>query len=166
MTQAELNDLMNELAEGMRSLSIPISKNISPEVMVNSRARRRLGCCRKAGGHFFIEVSSSLLCEEARLRQTLVHELLHTCPGCQNHGERWKTYASVVNAAWGMEISRLAPPNENEPARLRHDTVKYILICERCGKQFPRTRLCPLVRHPERYRCSCGGALHLLVPHA
>lgn len=166
MTQTELDNLMGELAQRLRTLSIPISGKISPTVAVNSRAKRRLGCCRKQGDRFTIEVSSQLLEDEPRLTQTLVHELLHTCPGCQNHGERWKAYAGVVNAAWGMEIARLAPAMDDEQARLRVDTVKYALQCEACGKQFLRTRLCPLVRHPERYRCTCGGALHLVVPHA
>lgn len=166
MTQTELDNLMSELARRLRTLSIPISGKINPAVAVNSRAKRRLGCCRKQGDRFTIEVSSLLLSDESRLTQTLAHELLHTCPGCQNHGERWKAYAGVVNAAWGMEIARLSPPIDNEQAPLRVDTVKYVLQCESCGKQFLRTRLCPLVRHPEHYRCTCGGALHLVVPHA
>lgn len=157
--QLELNTLMQTMATDLRSLNIPISTKIAPEVVINTRAKRRLGCCRRANGTFTIEISASILGDEERLRQTLAHELLHTCPGCQNHGERWKAYAAVVNSAWGMEISRLAPPTDDENARLRNDTVKYILTCEACGKQFPRMRMCPLVRHPEHYRCQCGGRL-------
>lgn len=157
--QAELDTLMQLMIQELRALNIPISPHILPSVAINKRAKRRLGCCKRLGERFTIEVSATLLTDEPRLRQTLAHELLHTCPGCQNHGERWKAYAAIVNAAWGMEISRLAPPNEDEPARLRHDAVKYLLTCERCGKQFPRTRMCPPVQHPERYRCPCGGRL-------
>ncbi len=105
-----------------------------------------------------IEVSVGLLEDRERLRQTLVHELLHTCLGCRNHGERWKSYARRVNEAWGMEIRRLAPADgPTEP--LRREEVKYILQCTRCGREFPRSRMSKAVKYPGRYRCPCGGAL-------
>ena len=37
--------------------------------------------------------------------------------------------------------------------------VRYRLVCERCGQEFCRSRRSPLVDHPERYRCRCGGVL-------
>ena len=30
-----------------------------------------------------------ILDQEELLQTTLIHELLHTCYGCQNHGKRW-----------------------------------------------------------------------------
>ena len=38
--------------------------------------------------------------------QTLAHEVLHTCPGCRNHGALWKEYAARMNGAYGYAISR------------------------------------------------------------
>ena len=32
-----------------------------------------------------------------RLTSTLVHEILHTQPGCMNHGRKWKALAERVN---------------------------------------------------------------------
>lgn len=158
MTQEKLNALCRELAEQLAALKIPVSNKIAPEVRVNSRAKRRLGCCYAQDGGYVIEVSAGLLEDRERLRQTLVHELLHTCPGCRNHGERWKSYARRVNEAWGMEIRRLAPA-EGPTEPLRREKVKYILQCTRCGREFPRSRMSKAVKYPGRYRCPCGGAL-------
>ena len=55
---------------------------------VNTRASTRLGLCRKRGECYEIEISSLLLDERTpadSLRDTLWHELLHTCRGCMKH---------------------------------------------------------------------------------
>ena len=162
MTQERLNDLLQETAHALRELHIPLAKEIDPQVRINARAKRRLGCCYLQNGRYSIEVSASLLEDPEKLRQTLAHELLHTCRGCRNHGERWKAYAAIVNDAWGTQIQRLAPLQAGEePQRLRQDTVKYLVQCQSCGKVFPRARMCKLVKTPWRYRCQCGG--HLAV---
>ena len=89
----------------------------------------------------------------------LAHEVLHTCRGCRNHGERWKGYAAKMNARWGYHISRTGTWEamglpEQKPAR-------YVLVCTRCGTEFVRARASSVVLHPERYRCRCGGQLAL-----
>ena len=95
--------------------------------------------------------------EEKAVMQTLAHEVLHTCYGCSNHGARWKGYAARMNAAYGYEIARtdscekLGVPDTKK--------VRYLLVCTKCGAQIRRSRRSPLVDHPERYRCRCGGAL-------
>ena len=43
--------------------------------------------------------------------------------------------------------------------------VKYLVVCQSCGRQLPRMKRSPLVEHPERYRCSCGGALRVVEVH-
>ena len=164
MTPEELDAALAALAGELRALGIPLSRRILPRVKVNTRARRRLGCCyARPDGTFEIEVSARLREDPAALRQTLAHELLHTCRGCRNHGETWKAYAARVNQALGMDIARLAPAGEEEPARLRVDQPKYLLRCTACGKLIPRSRLSKAVKQPWRYRCPCGGKLERLA---
>ena len=78
MEQAGLNQLMWELHASLRACGIPVSPKIDPQVGINRRAKRRLGCCFYREGRCFLEVSESILENEALLRTTLVHELLHT----------------------------------------------------------------------------------------
>ena len=158
MTQEELDRELMELAETLRSMGIPVSRKLAPHVIVNTRAKRRLGCCYVQNGVYSIEVSARQLEDKEKLRQTLAHELLHTCPGCRNHGERWKAYAQKVNEALGFSIQRLSPA-EGETVPLRHDTVKYVLECQSCGAKLYRSRMSKAVKSPWRYRCPCGGKL-------
>ena len=91
--------------------------------------------------------------------QVLAHEVLHTCYGCSNHGARWKGYAQRMNAAYGFHISRT---DNHQALGLPDDRpVRYWVVCTRCGHKIPRMKRSPLVDHPERYRCKCGGALRV-----
>ncbi len=162
MTQQELDGLLAEMTETLRALGIPLSTQISPSLVVNSRARRRLGCCWFRDGRYVIEVSASLLEKPGDLRQTLAHELLHTCRGCRNHGEKWKAYAARVNEALGYEIQRLAPA-QGEPEPLRREQTRYVLKCQSCGAEIRRSRMSKAVKQPWRYRCPCGGKLKRIL---
>ncbi len=163
MSPEQADQELARMIADLRQLDIPVSGKILPRVKINTRARRRLGCCYpRPGGWFEIEVSARLLEDGDKLRQTLAHELLHTCPGCQNHGPAWKAHAARVNAAWGMEITRLAPAGEEDALPLRQEAPKYLLGCTACGRLFPRSRLSKAVKQPWRYRCPCGGKLKRL----
>ena len=150
--------LLARAVEQARALGIPVSARISPRVAVNRRAVTRFGCCIRRGGEYVIELSERLLeAEERACMQTLAHEVLHTCPGCRNHGALWKEYAARMNGAYGYAISRTGTCEALGVADVR--PVRYRLVCERCGQEFCRSRRSPLVDHPERYRCRCGGVL-------
>ena len=150
--------LLARAVEQARALGIPVSARISPRVAVNRRAVTRFGCCIRRGGEYVIELSERLLeAEERACMQTLAHEVLHTCPGCRNHGALWKEYAARMNGAYGYAISRTGTCEALGVADVR--PVRYRLVCERCGQGVCRSRRSPLVDHPERYRCRCGGVL-------
>ena len=160
MTQPELNALFASLAGELWALGIPLSKDIDPQPVVNTRAQRRLGCCVHREGRYTIQVSQSVLDNPPLLRATLAHELLHTCPGCRNHGERWKSYAQRMNQAYGYQIRRTSACEELQVPDVK--PVRHLLVCQSCGREFPRATASVLVRHPERYRCRCGGTLRRL----
>ena len=128
----DFDALLVRVLDQARALKIPVSAQIRPHVTVNRRAMTRFGCCIRRGEAFEIELSQRLLeAAEGACLQTLAHEALHTCPGCRDHGQRWKAYAARMNAAYGYAIARTG-------------------TCQALGV--------PDVR-PERYRCKCGGAL-------
>ncbi len=106
MTQEELDSQLAASIRELRTLGVPISREIRPGLVMNTRARRRLGCCVYRDGAFTMEVSARILEDPQLFKATLLHELLHTCYGCQNHGKRWKAYAQKVGEALGVEITR------------------------------------------------------------
>ena len=147
MTQGELDALFTGLRGKLEELGLPLSREIAPQPVVNTRAKRRLGCCIRREGRFTIQVSQSILGDPQLLRATLVHELLHTCYGCQNHGKRWKAYAQTAGEALGLSITRTVKA-EGESQPLRREEMKYFLRCEQCGAVIGRYRMCKLVKYP------------------
>lgn len=161
MEQEEIDGMLREVIAQARAAGIPVSERILPHVVWNKRATGRFGCCKRQGWDYLIELSERMKRAPRRsCMQTLAHEVLHTCRGCSNHGETWKAYAARMNAAYAYEISRtdtcekLGVPDGRK--------VRYRLRCDRCGTEIGRTKRSPLVEHPERYRCRCGGKLRLL----
>lgn len=150
--------LLRRVMEQARALGIPFSTKIKPGVGINTRAATRFGCCKFWKGTYYIEVSRTVAeGPEKSCCEVLAHELLHTCQGCRNHGERWREYAGRMNRAYGYEIHRMTTNASLGVQGIREP--KYILFCQDCGAEFPRFRASELTRHPERYRCRCGGRL-------
>lgn len=163
MTQTGLNRLLAAVLQEAKQAGIPVSERISPSAKINSRAKTRFGCCRRTGKEYTIEISAILLeAEERAVRQTLAHEILHTCPGCSNHGTLWQHWAAEMNRLYGYEIRRTDSPEHLGIPDER--PVRWLVVCQRCGKEIPRMKRSPLVLHPERYRCSCGGTLTVKPP--
>lgn len=163
MMTERLDALLAQVIEQARSISVPVSRAIDPHVRVNTRARTRFGCCRREGGRYTIEVALALLeAEESAVCRVLAHEVLHTCPGCANHGLRWKRWAGIMSRQFGYDIHRT---DSHEALGLEDDRpVRWLVVCRKCGKSIPRMKRSALVEHPERYRCRCGGALYTLTP--
>ena len=157
MEEERVDELLQEVIAQAGTLGIPVSAHIRPHVTINRRAVSRFGCCHRKGNSYTIELSAKLLqAEEWAVRQTLAHEVLHTCPGCANHGVAWKGWAAKMNRAFGYAIARTDTP---ETLGVPAEEPLYLLVCTKCGTQISRRRQSVLVKHPERYRCRCGGSL-------
>ena len=158
----DFDKLLSVVSKHARAAGVPISGNIDPKVRVNSRAKRRFGMCKKSGSGFIIELSQVLLdAPEMSARQTIAHELIHTCPGCLNHGNDFNRYAGIMNEKYGYSISRTSSPEE---LGIKEDqsAAKYIIKCRRCGNTITRMRKSALLSQLDRCRCTlCGGSLYL-----
>lgn len=138
---------------------------------INTRAKKRWGQCRILPDEksFEISISKRLLDDalpDESAKSTIIHELLHTCKGCRNHGSEWKKLASVVNSELGYNIKRCTSPAEQgifgEKAVKQ---AKYAVMCLKCGKIYERERKSKLIKNPHRYRCGiCGGKLGAMFP--
>lgn len=161
VTQEELDGLLARAIAQARAVGIPVSGRVRPAVRLNRRACTRFGCCVCREGWYTIELSAQLAREgtERAVMQVLCHEVLHTCYGCSNHGPRWRGYAQRMNAAYGYQIQRT--DNYDALGIQDHRPVRYYVVCQRCGRRIPRMKRSPLVDHPERYRCPCGGTLRV-----
>lgn len=163
-----MHDLEKEFAYCKNLLrDIDIAFDEDATIEINTRAKRRWGQCRHRSWGNSINISSILADERVpveSLRKVILHELLHTVNGCQNHGYLWQRFAGMVNHAYGYAISRtdsedsLSIPNELRISNTME--YKYILVCENCGQEIKRMKASRLTKYPHLYRCGkCGGVL-------
>ena len=87
--------LLEKCKEILQKEKIPVCEKIKA-LKINDRIRSRFGSCRKVQSgqrdteEYLIEVSGRLMeSEDKTIETVLLHELLHTCYGCMNHGKRW-----------------------------------------------------------------------------
>ncbi|MDO5849420.1 MAG: SprT-like domain-containing protein [Methanobrevibacter sp.] len=140
---------------------------------VNSRAKKRWGSCAPqldGNGNiagYRISINKILLDEgtpEKALKNTIIHELLHSCRDCMTHKGRWKELALKVNSELGYDIKRVKS-RDHQRIEIDIDLIrpKYVIRCESCGCTYARKRCSKLVKNPDHYRCGkCGGKLILL----
>ena len=126
---------------------------------VDTRAKRRLGLCSIVDNGFVISVSKTLLENDENfklLKETILHEIIHTCEGCFNHGDRWKKIASIVNNAYDYDIKRAIETKEFD-AEYSKRNHSHKVVCTGCGQEVFRLRECSLTQHPELWKCcKCG----------
>ena len=144
------------------SIGVPYRKST---FVVNSRAVRRWGCCSSNGdGTFTIQISDVLLNEQSSvdgLKNTIIHELLHTCVGCLNHGKKWQEYADIVNNHFGYCIKRADSCSEKGVSQnmVYENKRHYEVTCNECKAKFIYYRDNKVTKNTSHFRCSCGGKL-------
>lgn len=135
------------------------------EVSVNRRAKNRWGQCRRIYTGiankpycYKINISEILLDERVpieALNNTIIHEILHTCHGCMNHGIEWKAKAALVKNKLGYDIQRCDSQEDklisSEVTKDYIKPPKYVVRCVKCGKEIGKSRMCDLIRYPEAH---------------
>lgn len=153
---------LKEVIREAQEINIPVSSSISENVLINPRPKRRFGCCKRQGRRFTIEISQFILNgDEKTVKTVLAHEVLHTCGGSYEHGAVWKQYAAAMSRAYGYNIKRttsFAEMGLEEPARA-DDRIRYIIRCQKCGREYPRQKFTCVMKKINAYRCTCGGRL-------
>lgn len=160
--------LLKECIEELNKINIPISKNIH-RIMPNNRAKSRFGCCIKKkqsfGEDFFnIEISTVLEnSSDKEIKEIIIHELLHTCKGCLNHGYKWKNMSESVNYLLGYSVKTTSSYSKlNLDTPESKETYKYKITCKNCGNIVLRKRKTKVLDHISNYRCiKCGGPLEV-----
>ncbi len=136
------------------------------EWTINTRARSRWGQCKKErDGSYSIQISERLLADdrisEKACKETIIHELLHTCKDSMKHTGRWKIHAEMMNRKYGYNIKRTTTGNEKgvENYKPKRMSVKYVLTCGGCGATVYRKRKSKFTRYYKNYRCTRCGAI-------
>ncbi len=159
-----LNKYVEECLRDMDSLGVHYGKVHRWEINTWAKARWGLCKCLKGGG-FVISIAQILLEDDVAdqaLKDTIVHEVLHTVPDCLDHKGKWKMYAEIVNRKLPQYTIKRTASREEKGIAIDWGgpNYRYILQCSSCGTKFPREREGKVVKNPEKYRCgACHGRL-------
>ena len=166
--QEELNKLYKECIDELNSININVEKNRIIELKINTRSKKRYGCCKKISkDRYQIEASEWVMdLNKDIIKNTIMHELIHCMPRCNNHGEYFKKYAELINDNLGYNVTRTGN-KENDFIKSNLEYLekpiiyKYKIICENCNQNFLRQRV---VRNfTRKYRCGkCGGKFKII----
>ena len=156
----DLNACAKQCMEMLDVLDIPYGKVNS--FTVNTRATTRWGQCKQVGDGFEISIAAVLLDERNPLQaltETVLHELLHSCEGCQNHGQLWKAYAAKLNRTFGLQIKgRNSAEEKGIVVETRKKHIAHSFRCKTCGAVVERQRESRFTKNYRLYKCSkCGG---------
>ncbi|MBR0491877.1 MAG: SprT-like domain-containing protein [Clostridia bacterium] len=157
------------------------------DISISKRNNKRYGCCKqeepdkkykiitKIGRRkviryekfekHHIEISKWVLeLEDNIIKNTIMHELIHCIPYCNNHGKEFKKYAKLINEKYDYDISRVGDKKKDfEKSNLVFTEIKtynYKIICKGCKQEFYRQRLNR--SFTRKYRCGkCGSTFEV-----
>ena len=182
--EEKLERLYQECIEELNKIGISFcERQIS--IGIAKRNNKRYGCCKPDNpdehykkmvimGYryiikyenykkYTIEISKWVMdLEESIIKNTIIHELIHCLPYCNNHGTKFKEYAYIINEKLGYNIARVGNKKEDfEKSHLEYeenDQYNYKIQCEKCGQIFYRQRM--QKNFLKKYRCGkCSGKL-------
>lgn len=162
------NELLQKAIEQVQEAGIKPG-NINPVLEINHSAKGNFGLCTKINNpnrqyDYKIRLNKEVLkAKEKSIMEVLVHEVLHSCEGCMNHGKTWKSYVSIMNKKFGYNISRCTT---YEKLGISNVDSKYIIECVECKRKIYRNRKSKLTENVSLYYCNCNGELKIIKsPH-
>lgn len=185
--EEKLENLYNECLNELKSIGINLEEKDIGKIDISfaKRKTKRYGCCkqeepdkttayrqkrivhyRKYNKHH-IEISKWLMdLNDDIIKNTIIHEMIHCLPDCNNHGKEFKKYSKLINEKLGYNISRLGNKKEdyeksNVEFKEENLKYKYVIVCEKCGLIYYRQRMAK--NFTKKYRCGkCRGILRIL----
>lgn len=187
----KLNQLYNESIEELEKIGIDIYKipHIGTiNITISKRNNKRYGCCKQEGPYkcskiiqvignkrvirygifekHYIEISPWLMeLDDKIIKNTIIHELIHCIPYCNNHGKEFKRYAKYINQKLGYNIARTGNKKEDYlKSNVKYnekEDYKYHIMCINCGQALFRKRLNK--NFIQKYRCAkCNGKFKII----
>ena len=143
--EKKLKRLVNESISELKDIGLGVMLKNNINYSINYKAKKRLGqCCDKKD----INISSWLLevATDHDIKNTIIHEIIHTFKDTKGHKAKWQYYANYVNNRTDYNITRLANvdaiyENAKVVRPLRQKQYKYEITCEKCGKVFYKQRM-------------------------
>lgn len=110
-SKEEINRMLAEEIRELKAINVPISDSIAPVVLFGAW-HGHYGECRHKGfqgietgyDHLIALSAYTLANSEKSIRNTIIHELIHTVPGGDSHRGKWKKWAIYASEKLGYRI--------------------------------------------------------------
>lgn len=148
----KIKTLMLKAEDIIRNTYIPVNTDvtISSDLEYKIKFHKNLnadtlGCCCTNNIHTIIYIRSGM--SDKNTLETILHELIHTCDGCFNHGKLFRLYSDAVNSyvrsnfdefsefSCGFHESKI-----DDSAYLKK--FKYVVTCPKCNLKTYYARNC------------------------
>ena len=186
--EEKLNKLYKECVEELNNIGIDVKNFGEIQVALAKRKNKRYGCCKQENpdesskyierhgyrriikytkfNKHYIEISKWVMdLENEIIKNTIMHEIIHCIPFCNNHGSEFKKYSKYINKELGYNISTRGNKQEDcNKSNVQYEEVeeyKYKIECEKCGQTTYRKR--HNKNFTRKYRCGkCGGKFKII----
>lgn len=167
---SSITEIFNTVSKELIKIGVPIPiKDITKVGELKTRSKRVRGVTytfinpmstfladRNVSKINYVAINKKLVGDNSEIEKTMAHELIHTIPGCNNHGPNFKRYAGLINKHYPKyNISTYYKVDESvEDSEVVPKTPKYIVTCETCGTKSYFYRKCKTLDIISR--CTCN----------
>lgn len=146
-----------------RFINIKFTKAKSYWAMISQSTSKPIGKYKDFNiriGSLFELIPNDDLCI-IRLEECMIHELIHTIPGCNNHGYKFKQIANRVNRKYCKYKIEVQTSGDRFGISAPEPQINYEIICKHCGARFYRSRR--LKKPLSDYMCSICSSDNLEI---
>ena len=190
--EEKLEKLYKECISELNTIGIFINNNSigKIDVKIAKRNSKRYGCCKQENpdknfyhiekrqnrrikiydrfNNHHIEISKWVMdLNDDIIKNTIMHEIIHCFPKCNNHGDEFKKYANIINNKLNYDIKRVGNKKEDyQKSNIEYKendvSYNYKIMCQGCGQLFYRKRL--QKNFTRKYRCGkCGEKFNVEI---
>ena len=132
---------------------------IKYQVIFNSCAIKRYGQCKRINDKLFeisINKTFTEVCDIKDVKNTIVHEILHSLPNGMTHKGAWARYANQVN--YKLPHYHITRTNSYEGYAEAKPDAKYVMYCPDCGREWKRYKKTEMIANilkgnSRKYHC-------------
>ncbi len=190
--EEKLEKLYKECINELNTIGIDINNNLigKIDVKIAKRNSKRYGCCKQENpdknfyhiekrqnrrikiydrfNNHHIEICKWVMdLNDDIIKNTIMHEIIHCFPKCNNHGDEFKKYANIINNKLNYDIKRVGNKKEDyQKSNIEYKendvSYNYKIMCQGCGQLFYRKRL--QKNFTRKYRCGkCGEKFNVEI---
>lgn len=150
-----LQKIYYECVQECKNAKIPIRDNKVIKIgLMTDELEDFYGVCYKELNNegFSIYINPLLFnenCNIKELKETIIHELIHTCSRCWTHGKTWMKYANIMNNKYSYELTTI---KDYDAIFNKEKPILHHYICPNCGSIYNTRTINECDYNPNNYK--------------